>query len=104
MYWPSHEVPYDFYRFPEQGLRHLAESAGFKVDQVIPRGGMWAFLGQAGMHVIHHYLPLRIMRRAWNWLFLIIDRWRCNPTITIGWTILAVKPLNGGASGEPNDQ
>jgi SAM-dependent methyltransferase len=92
MYWPSHEVPYDFYRYPEHGLRYLAETAGFKIEEMIPRGGMWAFLGQAGIHVAGHYLPLAIMRRAWNRLFLAIDRWRCNPMITIGWTVLARKP------------
>ena len=92
MYWPSHEVPYDFYRYPEHGLRYLAETAGFKIEEMMPRGGMWAFLGQAGIHVAGHYLPLAFMRRAWNRLFLAIDRWRCNPMITIGWTVLAQKP------------
>jgi SAM-dependent methyltransferase len=92
MYWPSHEVPYDFYRYPEHGLRYLATAAGFEVEKIIPRGGMWAFLGQAAMHVGGHYFKLRLMRRFWNRLWLRIDRLRCNPSNTIGWTILALKP------------
>lgn len=92
MYWPPHELPYDFYRYPEQGLRYLAEEAGFAVEELIPRGGVWAFLGQVGMHVLGHYLPARVMRQCWNRTFLKIDRWRNNPHITLGWAILARKP------------
>lgn len=92
MYWPAHELPYDFYRYPEHGLRYLATSAGFEIKELWPRGGRWAFLGQVGMHVLHHYFKPRIVRRAWNGFFLWADRNRNNPDITLGWTILAQKP------------
>ena len=46
MYWPSHEEPYDFYRYPHFGLRRLARESGFEVVKLLPRGGVWAFLGQ----------------------------------------------------------
>lgn len=91
MYWLPHELPYDFYRYPEHGLRYLATTAGFEIEELWPRGGRWAFLGQVGMHGLHHYLKLRIMRRMWNTFFLWADRKRCNPDMTLGWTILAVK-------------
>jgi SAM-dependent methyltransferase len=91
MYWPAHEEPFDFYRFPACGLRSLAEQAGFEVREHWPRGGSWAFLGQVGMHVIPHYLPLAWMRRAWNRAFLRLDRARLNPFLSLGWTILARK-------------
>ncbi|MGD0251704.1 MAG: class I SAM-dependent methyltransferase [Verrucomicrobiota bacterium] len=91
-YWPAHELPYDFYRYPEYGLRYLATTAGFEVRELWPRGGRWALLGQVGMHVLGHYLKLRVLRRVWNDVFLSIDRKRNNPDITIGWTILAQKP------------
>jgi SAM-dependent methyltransferase len=90
-YWPPHELPYDFYRYPEHGLRHLATTAGFEVKQLWPRGGRWAFLGQVGMHVLGHYFRLAFMRRAWNGFFLWADRNRLNPDICLGWTILAQK-------------
>lgn len=96
-YWPPHELPYDFYRYPEQGLRHLATAAGFSVRELWPRGGRWALLGQVGMHVIGHYLKLAFLSRVWNRLFLSIDRRRNNPDITMGWTILAQKLPAGPA-------
>jgi SAM-dependent methyltransferase len=91
VYWPPHELPYDFYRYPEHGLRYLATTAGFEVKELWPRGGRWALLGQVGMHVLGHYLKLRVLRRAWNSLFLWVDRKRNSPDFTLGWTILAVK-------------
>jgi SAM-dependent methyltransferase len=91
MYWPAHELPYDFYRYPEHGLRYLATTAGFEIKEIWPRGGRWAMLGQVGIHVLGHYLKLRAMRRAWNGFFLWADRKRNNPDITLGWTILAQK-------------
>lgn len=89
MYWPSHEVPYDFYRYPEHGLRRLADAAGFDVEELWPRGGVWALFGQVGMHAAGHYLPLPMMRRVWNRFFLWLDHSRGNAGLTIGWTILA---------------
>lgn len=91
MYWPAHEEPHDYFRHTEHGLTHLATTAGFDIETLWPRGGMWALLGQVAMHVCGHYLPLRPMRAAWNRLWLRIDRARLNPMITLGWTVLAVK-------------
>ena len=40
-----HERPYDFLRFTEYGLRHIFGAAGFDKLEVIPRGGLFSFLG-----------------------------------------------------------
>lgn len=92
-YWPPHELPYDFYRYTEHGLRYLATTAGYEVEDIWPRGGRWALLGQVGLHVLGHYMKLRIQRRLWNNFFLWADRKRNNPDINLGWTILARKPV-----------
>lgn len=91
MYWPGHEEPYDFYRYPHFGLRRLAKESGFEVVKLVPRGGVWAFLGQVIQHTMPQYLRFRWQRKIINRLFLKFDGWRCNPNITLGWTILARK-------------
>lgn len=91
MYWPPHELPYDYYRYTENGLRRLASEAGFEVVKLIPRGGVWALLGQVIMQVMPQYLRFTWQRKCHNWLFLTFDAWRCNPNITLGWTALAIK-------------
>jgi len=91
MYWPGHEEPYDFYRFPEYGLRYLARESGFEILRLMPRGGAWAHLGQTFLHATRHHLPFRWQRQLANKFFLWLDAWRCAPHLTIGWTVLAVK-------------
>ena len=98
MYWPGHEEPYDFYRYPEFGLRRLARETGFEVLQLVPRGGAWAFFGQVILHVMPHYLRFRWQRRWLNQFMLGLDARRANPRITLGWTILAVKRRQGAES------
>lgn len=91
MCWPGHEEPYDFYRFPEFGLRRLANESGFEVLRLVPRGGAWAYFGQVTLHVMPHFIRFRWQRWLTNKFFLALDAWRCTPRTTLGWTILAVK-------------
>ena len=44
--WGLHEVPHDYYRYTEYGLRFLAETAGFRVERIEPTCGIWATVGQ----------------------------------------------------------
>lgn len=88
MWWPAHELPFDFYRYPEHGLRYLAESAGFRVLQLMPRGGIYAFIGQVMILGFSRYFPARVLRSVWNLFFLKLDAVRHNPSMTLGWTLL----------------
>ena len=90
MYWPTHEVPYDFFRYPEHGLRSLARNGGFEVAEMIPRGGTWALFGQVVMHAMPGF-RFAWQRRLSNRFFLWLDARRCSPRLTIGWTMLAIK-------------
>lgn len=92
MYWPAHELPYDFYRYPEHGLRHLVSESGFELLAIIPRGGPWAFWGQVTLHVMSPLMPFAWQRSLWNRLMLAMDRRSETPRITMGWTILARQP------------
>lgn len=91
MYWPPHELPFDFYRYPEHGLKYLVSEAGFKLIAMVPRGGPWALWGQVTMHVVGHYFPFGWQAVLWNRFILWIDRRCSGPRQTSGWTILAQK-------------
>ena len=90
MHWPRHEVPYDFFRYPYDGLLHLVKSSGLEVSRMFNRGRSYAFVGQ----VIQHVQP--IGARPVNWLvnsfFLWCDRHLKHDVITMGWTVVARKP------------
>jgi SAM-dependent methyltransferase len=91
MYWPPHELPYDFYRYPEHGMRRLVQESGFKLLAIIPRGGPFAFWGQATMHVWQPVFRFAAMRSLWNRVMLMLDRKGASARLTIGWTVLAEK-------------
>ena len=92
MWWPSHEQPFDFYRYPEHGLRYLAEQNGFQVLELMPRGGVWALWGQVTLQAMPQYFRFEWQRVWWNRTLLALDRWRNNAQLTLGWTMLAEKP------------
>jgi SAM-dependent methyltransferase len=91
MYWPPHELPHDYYRYPEHGLRHLIRESGFDLLEIIPRGGPWAFWGQLSLHVMQRFFPFRWQRSIWNRFIIAIDRRSSAPRLTMGWTVLARK-------------
>ena len=91
MYWPPHELPYDFFRYPEHGLRRLVEVSGFRLLAIIPRGGPLAFWGQATIHVWQPFFAFGPLRGMWNRILLALDERSSNPRITLGWTVLAEK-------------
>ncbi|WP_338684432.1 class I SAM-dependent methyltransferase [Haloferula helveola] len=90
-YWPPHELPYDFYRYPEHGLRRLASESGFALLALIPRGGPIAFWGQVTLHVWQPLFRFAWTRILWNRLILALDRFSNTPRMTVGWTVLAEK-------------
>src|SRR6478736_3566291 len=62
LYWPRHEVPYDFFRYPYDGLLHLVKEAGLETELLVNRGRSYAFLGQ----VLQHIQPVPF--RWFGWL------------------------------------
>jgi SAM-dependent methyltransferase len=90
MYWPRHEVPYDFFRYPYDGILYLVKESGLELVKLFNRGRSYAFVGQ----VIQHVHP--IAARPVNWLinrfFLWCDCRLRHDVITMGWTFVARKP------------
>ncbi len=89
MYWPRHEVPYDFFRYPYDGILHLVKESGLKLERIFNRGRSYVFLGQ----VLQQVQPIRA--RPVNWLinrfFLWCDLHLKHDTHTLGWTVVAQK-------------
>jgi SAM-dependent methyltransferase len=65
LFYEEHDAPYDFYRYTQFGLRHLAESAGFTVRSIEPLEGYYATLSyqlqMASKHLPRVWLPVRAL-------------------------------------------
>lgn len=90
-WWPPHELPFDFYRYPERGFKFLVESNGFRILHFKPRGGLYALLGQIVILMMPQYFPFSFQRSSWNYFWLKMDSWRQNFRVSLGWTCLAEK-------------
>lgn len=91
MYWPRHEVPYDFFRYPYDGLIGLVKKSGFEITQLFNRGRSYVFIGQ----VIQQIQPIRsnLISRLINEFFLMCDLNLKNDLHTLGWTVIGQKPV-----------
>ncbi len=90
MYWPRHEVPYDYFRYPYDGLLHLVNTSGFELVQLFNRGRSYAFIGQ----VIQQTQPIGAAPMNWliNRFFLWCDSHLKQDIHTLGWAFVARKP------------
>lgn len=96
MYWPRHDLPYDFFRYPYDGLLHLLKEADWELVKMFNRGHAYALLGQVIMHTAPRILQPRPVVYLLNSFFLWCDTHRQNDSITMGWTVVA-RPTPTGA-------
>jgi SAM-dependent methyltransferase len=89
MYWPRHEVPYDFFRYPYDGMLHLVKESGLELTKLYNRGRSYVFLGQ----VLQQVQPIRARSVSWliNRFFLWCDLHLHHDIHTLGWTVVAQK-------------
>jgi len=58
-----HELPNDYFRFTENGLRYLAQVGGFNVIEIVPTGGLLTFLShQVSLAFLISLWPLKFLR------------------------------------------
>ena len=90
LFWPRHEVPYDFFRYPYDGILYIVEKSGLKLTKLFNRGRSYAFIGQA----IQFVQPFRsdAVSALVNYFFLTCDRRLRHDLLTMGWTLVAEKP------------
>ena len=53
--WPVHEAPRDFFRYSPFGLRHLLESNGFEVVEILPLTGAWVTISLLTSYALQDY-------------------------------------------------
>jgi SAM-dependent methyltransferase len=102
LFWPVHEAPYDYYRFTEYGLRHLLIKNGFKVDNIIYRGGYGAVATALYINHFERFIPsAKIFQGTFDlfcgllqYVAFAYDKMVSSPNIYYGCTIKAVKIEN----------
>ena len=96
-----HEVPYDYYRYTEYGLRNILKKNNLKIIKIIPRGGLFVFLGHQfsnlfvslfwHIHIIKHivfFLNKWLVVFPCYYLDKLIDK---NKLFAAGYTCVAIK-------------
>ena len=100
-----HEVPHDYYRYTEYGLRALLERAGLEVVELRVKGGLFSFLGhqlstillalawslppfKPGLLFVNKWL----LARGCTWIDRVLDTGRTFPQ---GYVVAAIKPVAG---------
>jgi SAM-dependent methyltransferase len=89
MYWPRHEVPHDYFRYPYDGLLHLIKESEFELVRMFNRGNAYTFLGQVIQHALPVFIRWKVLIALTNRFFLFCDRQHAFDAVTLGWTILA---------------
>jgi len=89
MYWPRHEVPHDYFRYPYDGLLHLIKESNFELVRLFNRGNAYVFLGQVVQHTLPVFIRPKFLIALANRFFLFCDRRHAFDVVTLGWTILA---------------
>ncbi len=108
---PLHQLPYDYFRYTDEGLRSMFERAGLEVESIEPRGNSAAATGS----LLTQYILRAFGARSLNcdgsvtmsrWraplvlpvialvqgLFAFLSRFTDDRSLCMGWTAVARKP------------
>jgi SAM-dependent methyltransferase len=89
MYWPRHEIPYDFFRYTYDGLLYLMKESELEVVRMFNRGHAYVFLGQVIQHTLPVFIRPKFLIALLNSFFLWCDRRHAYDAVTLGWTLVA---------------
>jgi SAM-dependent methyltransferase len=92
MHWRHHEVPFDYWRFTRYGIEKSLNSAGFKVMDLRPCGGVYSLLGQVYLdHFVARGKLNIFLIRAINRFALWLDKRNLDADDTLAWMCVAEK-------------
>ncbi len=101
-----HEEPHDYFRFTEYGLRVLLEGSGFVVDEIVPAGSFFCFLGhQISTLFVCSVWHVPLLKRLVFWLnallftlpFAAVDRaLRIERVMPLNYVVVASKRSDAG--------
>jgi len=92
MMWQLHEEPFDFYRYTKHGFRHLLQTSGFELLEIMPNGGKWAAAGLVLLHAFEGTLLQNIwITRIVNRIFCWADSKAFNESLTSNYVVVARK-------------
>lgn len=90
--WPTHEPPYDFWRYTRHGLRALCDDHGLACQDQLALGGTWATIGQM---INLELSPVRIVRQLVPFVNLVakaLDSRGAREDLVMNWLLDASKP------------
>ncbi|NOY22918.1 MAG: class I SAM-dependent methyltransferase [Acidobacteria bacterium] len=61
--WEMHQEPNDFFRFTVHGFTRLAKDAGFRVESIVPMGGLFR---------VFHYRTASLLKSAVHYPLLLV--------------------------------
>lgn len=97
-----HEEPVDYFRFTEYGVASLLEGAGFQVEQILPAGSIFCFLGhQASTLLVCSVWDVPLLKDLSFWVNLVLIVLPCHwldrllgtqKKLPLNYVAVAVKP------------
>lgn len=85
--WPTHEAPYDFWRFTRYGLSKLLQTCEIEAKTIAPQGRLWATVGQMINLELSHRLIARQLVPVVNLMAKFADSLTIREDLVMNWFV-----------------
>jgi SAM-dependent methyltransferase len=85
--WPTHEAPYDFWRFTRHGVLRLLAQHGIEFGELKVLGGLWATVGQMVNLELGRHAVLRELVPVVNLASGALDRLGAREDLVMNWFV-----------------
>ena len=91
--WPTHEAPYDYWRFTRHGLKHLLAEKGIDCPEPEAHGRLWATVGQMANLELSRISLLRQLVPIVNLVFGALDKRSIREDLVMNWFVDGTRKL-----------